>query len=54
MTRKEALRIAIECVKLEYNRLLFGSDSKVSDEKRIKLAQAMTTLETMKGQREMF
>ena len=54
MKRKEALALALECVKLEYNRLLFGSDSKVSDEKRVKLAQAMAKIEDMKSQKEMF
>ena len=54
MKRREALAIALECVKLEYNRLLFASDSKVSDEKRIRLAQAMAALEGLKAQREMF
>ena len=38
MRRKEALSIALVCIKQEYNRVLFLSDSKVAEEQRIRLA----------------
>lgn len=53
MKRREALALALECVKLEYNRVLFLSDSKVAEQQRIRLAQAMAVIESMKAQKEM-
>ena len=53
MRRKVALQIAYDCIKLEYNRILFLSDSKVAEEQRIRLAQAMAAIENMKSQKEM-
>ena len=54
MRRKEALKIALECIKTEYNRVLFLSDSKIANEQRIRLAQAMAVIEGMAKQKEMF
>ena len=54
MKRKEALAIALVCIKEAYNRVLFLSDSKLSDEQRIRLAQAMAVIESMKGQKELW
>ena len=53
MKRKEALKIALTCIEEVYNRLLFLSDSKVAEQQRIRLAQAMTKIEQMKGQKEL-
>ena len=53
MRRKEALSIALTCIKETYNRLLFLSDSKVAEEQRIRLAQAMAKIEQMQSQKEL-
>lgn len=53
MKRKEALAIALVCIKEQYNRVLFLSDSKVAEEQRIRLAQAMAKIEQMQSQKEM-
>ena len=53
MKRKEALAIALVCIKYEYNRLLFLHDSKAAEEQRIRLAQAMAKIEQMQSQKEL-
>ena len=53
MKRKEALAIALVAIKYEYNRLLFLSDSKLAEQQRVRLAQAMAKIESMKAQKEM-
>ena len=53
MKRKEALAIALVCIKAQYNRVLFISDSKVAEEERVRLAQAMTKIEQMQRQKEL-
>ena len=52
MTRREALAIALVCIKKQYDRILFLSDSKVADAERVRLAQAMAKIESMIGQEE--
>ena len=53
MKRREALAIALVAIKYEYNRVLFLSDSKVAEQQRVRLAQAMAVIEALKSQREM-
>lgn len=53
MKRKEALALAMDILHKEHNRLLFGSDSKWSDEKRIQINKAIELLDAMRRQREM-
>ena len=53
MRRKEALKIALTCIEEVYNRVLFLSDSKVAEQQRVRLAQAMAKIESMKAQKEM-
>ena len=53
MKRKEALALAIDIMHKEHNRLLFGSDSLLSDQKRIQINKAIELLDSMRRQREM-
>ena len=53
MRRKEALALAIDTLHKEHNRLLFMSDSKWSDEKRIQINKAIELLDAMWRQKEM-
>ena len=47
------MSIALVCIQEAYNRVLFLSDSKVAEEQRIRLAQAMAKIEDMKSQKEL-